>query len=146
MRGPLWFTATLLTFDSVLVAVRWVKGKLDVYSETQRSEAKDRHVPTARLLTSITATSLSDFLVRTVYPVGTIFNPLKLNIGYVSQYVACYVFGVYAPSVDYAVPANSVLATLAILGAGTTALFAKAVSATSKPFPSTGIVRKFNWS
>lgn len=131
VRGPLWFTATLFTFDITLAVFDWVREKVshdESIKASSESMSSSNHVNGLRLITSLGLLSATEFLVRTLWPCGTIFTPLKLNIGYVTQYIAAYAFGAYARSVDFAIPSFETTAALVMLSGACSAWFGCAIA------------------
>ena len=113
-RGPLWFTATLLTLD-VFQAGLTLLPRSDTQVNGNVSKPTMEHIRCLPLLTCLSLTTLADFLVRLRYPIGTIFTPLKLNVGYAPQYLAAYIFGASVSDVDYAIPSSGTLLGLTVL-------------------------------
>ncbi|KAK4497343.1 hypothetical protein PRZ48_011794 [Zasmidium cellare] len=105
IRGPVWFTATLLCFDLGLVAYDRLQRVLYTDSSDGPSGSKsDRGINPLKLYAGIALCSISDFCIRTVYPVGAVLNPLKLQPAYLSQYIAAYSLGASVSSLEDAIP------------------------------------------
>jgi len=88
-RGPVWFTATLCCFDLAIAGFEALREKFQVPSPsttaTESTEIVVRHgscpgtvVRPLLLYASLTLCSAADFLLRTVFPVGTFLAPLNL--------------------------------------------------------------------
>lgn len=123
-RGPVWFTATLLMFDGVFAGYDWLTGSLRLdKKESEKAEAEEK-ISSTKLFSTLGLTSAAEVLIRNIWPVSTIFPPLKLNIGYVGQYIAAYIFGANSEDVDNAIPSTRASAGLLGLSLGTTFAFA----------------------
>ena len=89
IRGPVWYLALVMTFHTIAAFFLW-SGK-DYSQEPQRDilrQHKRIWAPLAWLLTIF-----SSFAIRLVYPVGTIWTPMSLQLAFLSQYVLAYVGG-----------------------------------------------------
>lgn len=107
IRGPVWFTATLLCFDLGLVAFDRLQSVLYTDSSTSNGpppRKNENGMNPLKLYASIALCSITDFFVRTVYPVGSVLNPLKLQPAYLSQYIATYSLGASVSDFDAVIP------------------------------------------
>jgi fucose 4-O-acetylase-like acetyltransferase len=104
VRGPVWYCALVVVFDGVYALVRrqdFAGGKRDVERVTMlRGDERtpEREVCTVsgrRVFGVLTLTATTCFLVRLVYPVGTVFKPMSLQLGYTPQYVFYYAAGIW---------------------------------------------------
>jgi hypothetical protein len=86
--GVLWFVAALLLFT--LVYVLWCKvGK--------KYQSKSLKAPSSRMILGFAAAvGIISFLVRIVFPIGWILNPVGFQLAYFSQYVALFILGLVA--------------------------------------------------
>lgn len=89
IRGPVWYIALLLIFDSI---------------NALAPEIFAFECP--HFLTGMALNVAATFAVRLYYPVGYIFAPLNLQLGYLVQYIASYGLGVKFAGFD-APPAQS---------------------------------------
>lgn len=113
IRGPVWFTATLLCFDLGLVAYDRLQSVLYTDSTDGPPPPKnDQGINLLKLYGSIALCSVSDFFIRTLYPVGSVLNPLKLQPAYVSQYIAAYSLGASVSNFEDAIPSLATSAGL----------------------------------
>jgi len=86
--GVLWFVAALLLFTFVYVLWR-VVGK--------KHQSKPVTAPSsAMILWFAAAVGIISFLVRIVFPIGWILNPVGFQLAYFSQYVALFLLGLVA--------------------------------------------------
>jgi surface polysaccharide O-acyltransferase-like enzyme len=86
--GVLWFVAALLLFTFVYVLWRIVNKKY---------QSKSFATPSSRMIFWFAAgVGLVSFLVRIVFPVGWILNPVGFQPAYFSQYVALFILGLVA--------------------------------------------------
>lgn len=121
VRGPVWFCALLLIFDGSSAAF-WTLRQLmseKEYSLQPRKPFATMEATTAGLNTkrinnlqlaaSLSPLTLADFLWRIPFPVGGVFELLNLNLGYLPQYIAAYVFGLSIPEPLHAVPGHGTL-------------------------------------
>jgi len=79
VQGPVWYCALLLVFDIVYSFV-----------PSQTVEKLTHCFPLAVFVADIAAC----FVIRLLYPVGTVFVPLNLQPAYLPQYIASYLLGV----------------------------------------------------
>lgn len=123
IRGPVWFTGTLLCFDLALVAYDRIQNVL--YTDSSDgppppATTKDNEkINQLKLYASIALCSASDVFIRTLYPVGTIVNPLKLQPAYLSQYIAAYILGANVPSFSAGIPSRTVRRSLLLISLAT---------------------------
>jgi len=86
--GVLWFVAALLLFTLVYVLWRIVIKKYPSKSFT---------APSLRMILWFAAgVGIISFLVRIVFPIGWILNPVGFQLAYFSQYVALFLLGLVA--------------------------------------------------
>ncbi len=86
--GVLWFVAALLLFTLVYVLWR-IAGK--------KYQSKSFKAPTTRMIFEFAAAvGIISFLVRIVFPIGWILNPVGFQLAYFSQYVALFILGLVA--------------------------------------------------
>jgi len=86
--GVLWFVAALLLFTFVYVLWRMINKKY---------QSKSFATPSSRMILGFaTAVGIISFLVRIVFPIGWILNPVGFNLAYFSQYVALFLLGLVA--------------------------------------------------
>lgn len=87
IRGPVWYCATLLVFDLLYLPAQKIFAVLPKTSFFRTRRTEDNVV----LLLMLDAGAC--FLVRIVYPIGTAFVPLFLQMGFAPQYLAAYLCG-----------------------------------------------------
>ena len=86
--GVLWFVAALLLFTLVYVFWRMV---------TKKYKSKSIATPSLRMILWFAAVvGFISFLVRIVFPIGWILNPVGFQLAYFSQYVALFLLGLVA--------------------------------------------------
>jgi surface polysaccharide O-acyltransferase-like enzyme len=86
--GVLWFVAALLLFTFLYVLWRLV---------SKRYQSKPLAAPTSKMILWFAAgVGIISFLVRIVFPIGWILNPVGFNLAYFSQYVALFIAGLLA--------------------------------------------------
>jgi surface polysaccharide O-acyltransferase-like enzyme len=86
--GVLWFVAALLLFTFVYVLWRVVSKKY---------QSKPLTAPSSRMILGFAAAvGIISFLVRIVFPIGWILNPVGFQLAYFSQYVALFLLGLVA--------------------------------------------------
>lgn len=86
--GVLWFVAALLLFTLVYVLWRSVSKKY---------QSRPLAAPSIRRILGFAAgVGLISFLVRIVFPVGWILNPVGFQLAHFSQYVALFILGLIA--------------------------------------------------
>jgi surface polysaccharide O-acyltransferase-like enzyme len=86
--GVLWFVAALLLFTFVYVLWRIVSKKYQSKPVTAPSSPM--------ILWFAAAVGIISFLVRIVFPIGWILNPVGFQLAYFSQYVALFLLGLVA--------------------------------------------------
>ena len=85
--GVLWFVLALLLFTLCYV----------VWAKTAKQDHNNRPLPSLRKILVFTAAlGLVTFLVRTVFAVGWVLEPLGFQLGHFPQYIAMFVFGLVA--------------------------------------------------
>jgi len=86
--GVLWFVAALLLFTAVYVLWRIAAKKY---------RSKPLSTPSIKTIVLFAAgVGFTSFLVRIVFPIGWILNPLGFNLAYFSQYVTLFIAGLAA--------------------------------------------------
>jgi surface polysaccharide O-acyltransferase-like enzyme len=122
--GVLWFVAALLVFNLIYVSWRMLhKG----------GPSKRVKAPTTKMILGFAcAVGFISFLVRIMFPIGWILNPVGFQLAYFSQYVALFILGLVAAKsnwldsfpyaegkkfVRYALRALSFLVVIALLEA-----------------------------
>jgi glucan biosynthesis protein C len=107
VRGPMWYTALLLVFDTIYV-FGWpmhffLSSTSPLLSKPRSGNEATRVHPTTtmhricteRVLIALLGASVLSFLIRIPYPFGHIFLPLNLNLGYLPQYILYYSTGIW---------------------------------------------------
>lgn len=137
VRGPVWFCALLLIFDTLLAA-SWTchpQGLVVGIGETSTKVEQNSHPASSihgpQLFAALALLTTIDFLWRLYFPIGQIFAPLNLNLGYLPQYIAAYTFGVRTQNPEYVVPSVRSLCVLVAVSLGSSALLARSVSSTA---------------
>jgi glucan biosynthesis protein C len=109
VKGPVWYCALLLIFDTIYTITcssHFESRSLDRTRTSANTVASDpkskapnvsspKHISTWVVLVALCFTATVEFCIRCVWDIGRIFEPLNLNIGYVPQYVLYYVAGIY---------------------------------------------------
>ncbi len=91
VTGPAWFIALLLLFSLVYAAWRGLTRH-----RTQKT-ARTGKLPSYRaILGFIFVLGLLTFVVRIWWPMGWIFLPLNVPVGYLPQYLSLYILGLVA--------------------------------------------------
>ena len=86
--GVLWFAAALLLFTLVYVLWRIVRKKY---------QSKSVAAPSSGMILWFAAgVGIISFLVRIVFPIGWILNPVGFQLAYFSQYAALFILGLVA--------------------------------------------------
>jgi glucan biosynthesis protein C len=140
IRGPIWFTATLFCFDLAMVGFEALREKFHALStpstmameESREIVERDGSCQEAAarpllLYASLTLCSAADFLLRTVFPVGTFLAPLNLQPAFISQYVAAYVFGARVRHIEDAIPSRRSGAGLVLVSTSLTCILGQAL-------------------
>ncbi|HEY4198664.1 MAG TPA: acyltransferase [Mucilaginibacter sp.] len=86
--GVLWFVAALLLFT--LLYVGWRK-----ITTSREAEIKPA-LSVGKVLLIATRIGVITFLVRLVFPVGWVLNPLGFQLGHFTQYIALFIGGILA--------------------------------------------------
>ncbi|KAF2122276.1 acyltransferase 3 [Lophiotrema nucula] len=103
VRGPVWYCALLLIFDMIYAQYAY-SMTVDADEEEEGlgllvkdTEAqKPKEITTKQLCLALGCTASASYLIRYFYPVGKVWTPLALNLGYVPQYVLFYTTGILA--------------------------------------------------
>ncbi len=86
--GVLWFVAALLLFTLLYVAWRQIdKSKDDKVAKT---------LSIGKIIIFALALGFISFLVRLVFPVGWVLQPIGFQLGHFTQYVALFIAGILA--------------------------------------------------
>jgi glucans biosynthesis protein C len=90
-QGPLWFVETLLIFTIIYVAWR-------LFSRNRfPDQTLEGGFPTNRMLVLFAlGMALASFFVRLIIPVGWRFTLLNLQLTFFAQYIAMFIFGLWA--------------------------------------------------
>lgn len=89
--GPLWFVVTLLIFASVYTAFRSMNASAKVKAH------RNSRIPGYRSLALFALfMGIMTFIMRLLFPVGWVFEPLNLQFSHFSQYICMYVAGILA--------------------------------------------------
>jgi glucan biosynthesis protein C len=107
VRGPMWYTALLLVFDTIYV-FGWpmhffISSTSPPLSKPPSGNDATRLCPTTTMyrvctehvLIALLGASVLSFVIRIRYPFGHIFVPLNLNLGYLPQYILYYSAGIW---------------------------------------------------
>jgi glucan biosynthesis protein C len=100
VQGPVWYCATLLVFDMMYAVLR-----SDDFANPERTTVTERNplmmngkseevMSMTQVLGALVVTSVTSFLIRIYYPIGTTFWPLSVNLGYIPQYTLFYIYGI----------------------------------------------------
>ncbi|MCE6991197.1 acyltransferase [Dyadobacter sp. CY323] len=85
--GVLWFVVALLLFTLCYVA----------WTTIFKRELKDWKLPSiTQVMTFSVLLAAVTFLVRTVFPVGWVLEPLGFQLGHFPQYIVVFIFGLIA--------------------------------------------------
>jgi hypothetical protein len=103
VKGPVWYLAVLLSFDVLLALTVYVFGM----ERTLPPSPKDPHSrPWSRnrfrvmVILCLSIDVSVSFLIRLWYPLGTIFVPFNLLMGYLPQYILAYIVGIHFSSLQ----------------------------------------------
>lgn len=150
VRGPVWFCVLLLIFDGIL-ATLW--GAKRTYSRhgflgQDQKPVMANGSPTLRaditvissgwLFASVGLLTLADYLWRSRFPIGMIYGPLNINLGYLPQYVATYTFGLLVPDPTSAVPERCTTVCLGVASAASSQLLAYSIAGSTDLVPIPG--------
>lgn len=85
--GPLWFIEALFFFSCAYIIWRQVK----------KQPTKPRQFPkTAAIAVFALAVGAVTFLIRTVLPIGSVWNPFNFQLPFFAQYIAFFIVGLLA--------------------------------------------------
>ncbi|MCE7063170.1 acyltransferase [Dyadobacter sp. CY343] len=85
--GVLWFVVALLLFTLCYVA--WTK--------LAKHDIKQWQLPSIKhILVFAAVLGLTTFLIRLIFPVGWVLEPLGFQLGHFPQYIAAFIFGLIA--------------------------------------------------
>lgn len=113
--GPMWFIALLLIFSALLPL--FLKS-INRFSNKLKQPHRSLFFASAALM------GLATFLVRIPFPIGTVFQPLNLQLPHTVQYIAMFVAGVilyqtewreYLPSIKIKVWIPTTLGLFAVM-------------------------------
>ncbi len=92
ITGVVWFLAVLLLFDLLYAGWRGLRRQRGSASATSGT------LPSSLAIAGfICALGLVTFVVRIWWPLGWVFQPISgLKVGYLPQYLSCYLLGVVA--------------------------------------------------
>ncbi len=91
--GVLWFVAALLLFTLLHVVWRQIdKSKDDKVAKT---------LSASKIMTFAIALGFISFLVRLVFPVGWVLQPVGFQLGHFTQYVALFIAGILASKYNW---------------------------------------------
>lgn len=119
VEGPVWYCALLGSFDVAYLLLRqnnfscasaaasWKemnpiadptriknRDEPDIQLEDFKTKRRGPTLSTKNVITVLLMSSMSSFLIRIYWPIGTPFTPLNLNLGYVPQYILFYFLGI----------------------------------------------------
>jgi glucan biosynthesis protein C len=105
IKGPVWYLGLVLIFDTIYALAPFIKTYAAEFNTLQA------------FLWDIRAC----FLTRLLYPIGTTFTPLNLQLGYAPQYIAAYALGasLSSPTPPMTPTTRNALVTTSILSAAT---------------------------
>jgi glucan biosynthesis protein C len=106
VRGPVWYCALVLVFDTMYTLLRpedFAGKKVSAGVTFTRPSSKPgptklaatRKISSLGVLGTLTLTATTCFFARLIYPIGTVFKPLSLQLGYAPQYVFYYTAGIW---------------------------------------------------
>ena len=85
--GVLWFVLALLLFTLCYI----------IYTKIAKPDFKDWSLPSIKQILFFAAVlGLITFLIRTVFAVGWVLEPLGFQLGHFPQYIAMFIFGLIA--------------------------------------------------
>ena len=90
LRGPVWYCAVVLVIDVVFALVRPGPFVQEDYLDERKEEMVQRKMSTRDVLSVLALTAVASFSIRIAYPIGTVFRPLGVQLGYTPQYVLYY--------------------------------------------------------
>jgi uncharacterized integral membrane protein len=91
--GVLWFVAALLLFTLLYVAWREISKNRDNKATTTLSLGK--------VIAFAAALGLISFLVRLIFPIGWVLQPIGFQLGHFTQYVALFIAGILASKYNW---------------------------------------------
>jgi hypothetical protein len=102
VRGPVWYLAVLLFFDALLALAVYVFGVEGVLPPNAKDSSHlwSRNRFRVMVVLCLSIDISASFLIRLWYPLGTIFIPFNLLMGYLPQYVLAYVVGIHFSSLQ----------------------------------------------
>ncbi|MCJ1439755.1 MAG: hypothetical protein MMC23_000236 [Stictis urceolatum] len=132
VRGPVWFTGVLFVFDLALAAC-FSKTGLELQHEKhltmKESMGSLNESRKLSLLAGISGCTALSVLWQMRFPVGSMFTPLFLNLGYFPQYIAAYLYGVYVKDPCAGLPTTFDSLCMLLPGIASTIVLGKAVNA-----------------
>lgn len=91
--GVLWFVAALLLFTLLYVAWREISKSWDNKATTTLSLGK--------VMAFAAMLGVISFLVRLIFPIGWILQPVGFQLGHFTQYVALFIAGILASKYNW---------------------------------------------
>ena len=94
VRGPVWYTAALLTFD--LVACFATASQTRMKSDKDNDKPKVVNAPVWYILSSRygwAVVALTSFLTKIYFPIGVTLRPIALQLAFAPQYIFAYIMG-----------------------------------------------------
>ena len=91
--GVLWFVAALLLFTLLYVVWR----KIDKSKDDKIVKA----LSTRKIMTFAVALGSVSFLVRLIFPIGWVLQPVGFQLGHFTQYVALFIAGILASKYNW---------------------------------------------
>jgi len=91
--GVLWFVAALLLFTLLYVAWREISKSRDNKATTTLSPGK--------VMAFAATLGVISFLVRLIFPIGWILQPVGFQLGHFTQYVALFIAGILASKYNW---------------------------------------------
>jgi glucans biosynthesis protein C len=99
VKGPVWYLAVLLSFDILLALAVYVFGaERALPPNSPRLWTWNRFHLMVILCLALDITT--SFLIRLWWPIGTIFVPFELLMGYLPQYILAYIVGIHFASLQ----------------------------------------------
>jgi glucan biosynthesis protein C len=98
VNGAVWYTALLLIFDTVYIIIRpshFAQDGRTTTDKPSKAASGPEHFQTGYVLLALSATSISSFLVRCWFPVGTVLWPIGLQLAFLPQYLLYYTTGIF---------------------------------------------------
>jgi len=103
IRGPVWYIAILLLFDTVYAEASRVQKTGDAQTRVP-CPLGSQEPQTMTLIFSLSLCAGASFISRLFFPVDQVFVPLNIRLGYLPQYVGAYYLGTQVDSPASAIP------------------------------------------